>query len=65
MTNRPFVARIAVRLEPSSPLPMRYDATRHESEVLVEGSWIPTAKAGVGHGTTRRTDVKQESVDED
>jgi hypothetical protein len=62
----PFLYRFAHRM-PEVPLrPLRYDAARQISQMLIGGRWIDTPDASLQLiGATRLTEVKRETTDDE
>ena len=63
---RPFIAAFSSPLPPDSGRTFRYDATRQQSQVLVDGAWNDAAAVPGGIGpSTRMTKVAQETTDDE
>lgn len=64
--TRPFITRFAMPIGGSEPQPLRYDAERQISQLLVNGEWLDATSTGMTTGgSTRHTKVNNETTDDD
>ena len=65
MLRLPFVFRFAQPLVDAPRHPLRYDAARQISQVLIDGKWFDTPDASVEPiASTRITKVQSETQDD-
>lgn len=62
---RPFIARVAVPLEPGAFEKVRYDEQRQVSLIFVKGAWVDATTAPrASISATRMTKVARETTDD-